>query len=106
MKYIWEIKKLERSLPSNVVTVLRWKCTYWENDDATGISTMKKGFLDLNYLDPNDSNFIAYPDLTEDQVIEWIPQELKDTIEGKLSEIMTKRLAPPPPPTKAEGLPW
>ena len=106
MKYIWEVKKLERSLPSGVVNMILWKCTCWENDDATGLSIKKRGQENIAYLDPEDPNFIEYSSLTEDQVLGWISQEIKDSTEDKLKGRMEKILVPAPAPTKATGLPW
>ena len=106
MKYIWEIKKLERSLPSGVVKIIDWKCTCWENDDATGLSVRKRGQENIAHLDPENPNFIEYSSLTEDQVLGWISQEIKDFTEDKLKSRIEKMLTPAPPPTKATGLPW
>ena len=106
MKYIWEIKNFERSLPSNVIYNMRWKCTYWENDDGTGVYVERRGRKELAYLDPTDPSFINYLDLTESKALEWIPNEVKENVELNLANRMTEMLSPPPPPSQAIGLPW
>ena len=106
MKYIWEVKNLERELPSNVIYRIKWKCTCWENDDGTGVCIAKSGRKELVYLDPTDPNFINYLDLTESKVLEWIPNEVKEKTKNILAYRMTEMLLPLPPTTQAEGLPW
>lgn len=82
---------------ADVVYNLHWDCLA----EQDGVSHRAYG---SQVLDVGDlSNFTAYEDLTEEQVMGW----LADTIDvGEIENLCQAALDEKLTPTKAKGLPW
>ena len=78
----------------DVVVTAGWRCT-GEKDGET-LAT----FTTAYFGEPSE-DFVAYPDLTQEQVLEWVWQSVdKDATEAKV-EAMFARVTP-----EAKPLPW
>ena len=103
--YTWKILNLE-TIPSingleNAVSVIRWLITA---TDATN-STTVEGTVELE--NPSAEGFIAYNNLTKDQVLVWTKATLGDELVTKYYEYLDQQLVKlaKPTPVPAE-LPW
>lgn len=94
----WTIAQLERNTADGGVTVAHWRVSEVDGDySASSYGTC--GFTP----DPSASDYIAYADLTEADVIGWCQDELdKDAIEASL----TANIEEQKNPTTADGVPW
>ena len=105
MNYTWSITNLKRTTSDDVVDEVHWKCvgTHYSYEDK------RRGIVNLPYLDPTDSNFIAFNSLTEDDVLGWLASGVnefdKSKIESKISGSISLQQNPPAT-TEATGLPW
>ena len=67
ISYKFEVIKLSRDPSTDVVKSLDWK--YTATDDTDGLSISEHGIsMGFEPLDPNDSKFIKYSDLTEAKI--------------------------------------
>ena len=99
----WTIATLERNTDSDQgVIVAHWRVTETETvgeDTYTASSYGTCGFTP----DPSASDYIAYADLTEADVIGWVQGELDvDAIEAGLTASIEEQKNP----TTADGVPW
>ena len=98
----WTIAQLERNTADGGVIIAHWRVTESETvgeDTYTAASYGTCGFTP----DPSASDYIAYADLTEADVIGWCQDELdKDAIEASL----TANIEEQKNPTTADGVPW
>ena len=98
----WTIAQLERNTADGGVIVAHWRVTESETvgeDTYTASSYGTCGFTP----DPSASDYIAYADLTEADVIGWCQDELdQEGIEASL----TANIAEQKNPTTADGVPW
>jgi len=102
--YTWKILKLE-TVPSineleNVVSVVRWLLTATNDINTTTV----EGTVELE--NPTVEEFIAYVDLTEEQVLEWTKSKLGNQVTRYyqyLDEQLTKVARPQ---SIATELPW
>lgn len=96
--YTWTIRNLERNLSDGGVTKAHWRCEGVDGDYSQSLY----GICDLTY-DASASDFIAYDDLTETNVIGWVRSivdetDIQTSIASKIEEDKT--------PTMADGVPW
>ena len=98
----WTIAQLERTTADGGVIIAHWRVTESETvgeDTYTASSYGTCGFTP----DPSASDYIAYADLTEADVIGWCQDELdQEGIEASL----TANIAEQKNPTTADGVPW
>lgn len=99
----WTIATLERNTDSDQgVIVAHWRVTETETvgeDTYTASSYGTCGFTP----DPSASDYIAYADLTEADVIGWCQGELDvEAIEAGLTASIEEQKNP----TTADGVPW
>jgi hypothetical protein len=98
----WTIAQLERNTADGGVIVAHWRVTESETvgeDTYTASSYGTCGFTP----DPSASDYIAYADLTEADVIGWCQDELdQEGIEASL----TANIEEQKNPTTADGVPW
>ena len=94
----WTIAQLERNTADGGVTVAHWRVSEVDGDySASSYGTC--GFTP----DPSASDYIAYADLTEADVIGWCQDELdQEGIEASL----TANIEEQKNPTTADGVPW
>lgn len=98
----WTIAQLERNTADGGVIIAHWRVTESETvgeDTYTASSYGTCGFTP----DPSASDYIAYADLTEADVIGWCQDELdQEGIEASL----TANIEEQKNPTTADGVPW
>jgi len=108
MPAIWSIRKLDYYVQKDghnkVVYDVHWTCT--QTDPDTGVSVSREG---SSHPQLNDlSNFTAFENLTEAQLIDWVKVQLTDRlatkIENKLLAQLNEKLAPLE--QTESGLPW
>jgi hypothetical protein len=94
----WTIAQLERNTEDGGVIVAHWRATAVDGDySASAYGTC--GFTP----DPTEDGFVAYEDLTEADVLEWVYASVdKDAIEASLTTQIEDQKAPK---TEA-GVPW
>ena len=67
MTHTWKIYDLKRTISTGVVTEVTYAC---ESED-NGHGSREIGYFNISG-DPADAEFIAYDDLTEANVLEWL----------------------------------
>ena len=98
----WTIANLERNVADGGVTVAHWRVTESETvgeDTFTASSYGTVGFTP----DPDADGFVAYDDLTEDDVMAWVWADVdQDATEAAL----TAKIEADKNPVSASGVPW
>jgi len=103
----WTISTLERNTDSDQgVIVAHWRVTETETvgtgDDAVTYTASSYGTCGFT-PDPSASDYIAYADLTESDVIGWVQAEVdQDAIEASLQANIDEQITP----ATANGVPW
>ena len=103
----WTIATLERNTDSDQgVIVAHWRVTEEETvgtgDDAVTYTASSYGTCGFT-PDPSASDYIAYADLTEADVIGWVQAEVdQDAIEASLQANIDEQITP----ATANGVPW
>ena len=102
----WTIEQLERNTSDGGVVVAHWRVTESETvgtgDDAVTYSASSYGTCGFT-PDPSDSDYIAYADLTEADVIGWVQADVDQSgIEASLTANINEQKNP----TTADGVPW
>tara|TARA_Y100000004_G_scaffold13795_1_gene14719 strand:- start:41 stop:361 length:321 start_codon:yes stop_codon:yes gene_type:complete len=102
----WTISQLERNTADGGVIVAHWRVTEEETvgtgDDAvtyTASSYGSSGFTP----DPSASDYIAYADLTEADVIGWVEA---DVDQDAINTALTEKIDEQKNPTTVDGVPW
>lgn len=94
---------LEKDGHQNVVRRVDFTCT--QNDVGSGMSTQIESFI-LPPID-NLSNFTEYQNLTEEQIISWVKDQLTDhtvsVMEQELLDELNRKVSLG---ATASGLPW
>ena len=94
----WTIAQLERNTADGGVIVAHWRATAVDGE-YTASSYGTCGFTP----DPSEDGFVAYEDLTEADVLEWVYASVdKDAIEASLTTQIEDQKAP----TTEAGVPW
>jgi len=94
----WTIAQLERNTVDGGVITAHWRATAVDGDYSSS-SYGTCGFTP----DPSEDGFVAYEDLTEADVLEWVYASVdKDAIEASLATQIEDQKAPK---TEA-GVPW
>ena len=103
--FTWTISTLERDLIGDLaggVIVAHWRVNASQEDSGetyTATSYGTQGFTP----DPTASDYIAYDQLTEADVIGWCQSALdKDAIEAELQSAINLQITP----TNGTGTPW
>ena len=107
--FTWVISTLERDLIGDLaggVIVAHWRCnaeqTEGTGDDAVTYNATSYGTCGFT-PDPTASDYIAYADLTEADVIGWVQADVdQDAIEASLQANIDEQKTP----TTSTGLPW
>ena len=103
----WTISTLERNTDSDQgVIVAHWRVTETETvgtgDDAVTYTASSYGTCGFT-PDPSASDYIAYADLTEADVIGWVQAEVDQAaIEASLQANIDGQITP----ATANGVPW
>jgi hypothetical protein len=108
--FTWVISTLERDLlpedMNGAVVVAHWRCnaeqTEGTGDDAVTYNATSYGTCGFT-PDPTSSDYIAYADLTEADVIGWVQADVnQDAIETSLQANIDGQITP----TTGTGVPW
>ena len=96
--YTWQVANMERNTADDGVVVVHWRCTGVDGDHtASSYGTTS------HTPDPDASDFIAYADLTEPDVLAWvhgaIDKDATETATAAKIDAMAN-------PTTATGTPW
>ena len=103
--YTWAITKLE-SFPSISGLENAVSRVYWQLDGTDGTNTVAvNGTVDLDL--PNNEGFVAYADLTQEQVIEWTKAKLGSKLENEYYQYLDQKIAEIARPEATETpIPW
>ena len=75
-----------------------------EGDDAVTYSASNIGTVGLDA--PDSENFIAYADITEEDVQGWVEAKIGKDELAKIEASLDAQIAEQRTPTKASGMPW
>lgn len=97
----WSIANLERQADGGVI-VAHWRCDDSETVADETYTASSYGTCSFT-PDASAEDFIAYDDLTEATVIEWVKAEVDgDAVETALSDNISSQKTP----TTFDGVPW
>ena len=98
----WTIATLEHNTADGGVIVAHWRVTEEETVGENTYSASSYGTCGFT-PDPSASDYIAYSDLTEADVLGWVWAEVdQDAIEAGLTANIDEQKNP----TTADGVPW
>jgi hypothetical protein len=97
----FKIVQLERQLPSGGITVAHWTVSKTDGD-VTVSSYGAQGFQP----DPQAEGFVAFPQVTEAQVIGWIQDAMGTEGVASLEASLDAQIAQIKTPSTATGMPW
>jgi cytochrome c1 len=98
MKTQWTIAQLERTTATGGVTIAHWRATATDGD----YSASSYGTCSFT-PDADSEGFVAFEDLTESQVLEWVYASLdKEAAEASLATQIEAQKAP----VTVAGMPW
>ena len=107
MKINWTIPTCEHVIADGGINVAHWRCsaseTVGEGDDAVTYSTTSYGTVGLTY-DASSEDFIAYDDVTEDNVKAWVWANGVD--QDATEAALQANIDGQKNPTEASGVPW
>lgn len=97
----WSIPNLERQADGGVI-IAHWRCHDSETVDDVTYEASNYGACAFT-PDADADDFIAYDDLTEATVIEWVKAEVDGSaVETALSDNISSQKTP----TTFDGVPW
>jgi hypothetical protein len=97
----FKIVQLERQLPSGAITTAHWTVNKIDGEISVG-SYGAQGFQP----DPQAEGFVAFPQVTEAQVIEWIKSAMGTEGVASLEASLNAQIAAIKTPATATGMPW
>ena len=97
-----QIAQLERALPDDCVTTIHWTATQTDGD----YTASAYGSLGVPTKDPSDPTFIAFEDLTEEQVKQWTLDAMGEEQVTALQTNLNNQIESQKQPVTATGLPW
>lgn len=97
----FKIVQLERQLPTGGITVAHWTVSKTDGD-VTVSSYGAQSFQP----DPQSPQFTAFPQVTEQQVIQWIQATMGEEGLAALAASLDNQIAQIKNPTTATGMPW
>ena len=97
----FKIVQLERQLPSGGIIVAHW--TVSKTDGDTTVSSYGAQGFQPN---PQASGFVAFPQVTEAQVIGWIQDAMGTEGVAALEASLDAQIAQIKTPSTATGMPW
>jgi len=103
--FTWTISTLERDLIGDLaggVIVAHWRVNAEQVEGDNTYNATSYGTCGFT-PDPTGSDYIAYADLTEADVIGWVQADVgKDTVEAGLQANIDGQITP----ATANGVPW
>ena len=102
----WTISQCDRELADGGITTAHWRVTAEQTvgtgDDAVTYTASSYGTCGFT-PDPTASDYIAYDDLTEADVIGWVQADVdQEAIEASLQADIDLQITP----TNGTGVPW
>ena len=102
MTHSWKIYNLKRVIADGVVTDVTYAC----ESQLSNSSTRKIGNLAL-VGSAEDTDFVAYEDLTQDIVLGWVTSSIDTTlIETENSASIAQQIVARAAITESNGTPW
>lgn len=102
MVHTWKIYDLKRTIADGVVSEVIYAC----ESELEGTSTRKIGTFNVTGS-TSDEGFVAYEDLTEEVVLEWLNSNvIKATIQEANEAEITGMKAAEEAITETQGKPW
>jgi hypothetical protein len=99
----WSVLDMKRDATTGGVKEVRWQCVA---EADTGESAVEAGKYTCT-PDPDDANFVAFEDLTQDVVLGWVKDSddvdataIEENRKGKVEAQIARKTA------EATGLPW
>lgn len=92
LTYQWKLRSLKKADTSsfdNIVVEANWDCI---GSDEDGISGVYNGTTQFNPFDIDGDNFIAYEELTEAVVINWIYTTFVGSYKNHIDLLITKQI--------------
>ena len=102
MAAVWAIKTMDRDLSDGGVTVAHWRVRDSETVGDNTFAAQSYGSCGFT-PDPSASDFVAYGDLTESTVLQWVFAEVN---KGEVEASLTAQIGEQKNPTQGEGVPW
>lgn len=102
--HIWKVRKLVQKNDGSGLVIQVYYKVYSTDGEYSYVSA---GNIELET--ENLSNFVAYHDLTEEMVLQWVKNKLgtdSESLEQINSDWIETARNPIPPITKIEKLPW
>lgn len=101
MQLTFKIANLERTLPSGVVFNIHYTVDAVDGEHTVGAY----GSIPVAG-DPNANDFIAFDDLTEETVIQWVIDQLGQEKLTEIESTLAQQIELQKNPKSAQGLPW
>ncbi len=108
--YTWKIKSLySEDIDTENDFVVTSICEVVCTEDVDGAEYKASSLTSVVFVPKEEKDFVAYSDLTEEQVVGWVKESLGkegvDSIEKSLASQVDKKINPPVVPT-VKPLPW
>ena len=97
----WKVVQMERNADDGGVTTVHWDVTEVDGDYSSRVYSSQN----FDY-DASDANFVAYADLTEEIVIQWVKDDLGADEVTSLEVKLTADIAEQKAPAQESGVPW
>ncbi len=102
MNHTWKIYDLKRTIADGVITEIIYAC----ESEYSGSGTRKIGELEV-VGSTEDTDFIPYEDLTQDDVLGWIDSNVDKTVfETENSASIASSIVARAAITESNGTPW
>ncbi len=102
MNHTWKIYDLKRTIADGVVTEITYAC----ESQLSGSGTRKIGELEV-VGSMEDTDFIPYEDLTQDDVLGWVDSNVDKTVfETENSASIASDIIARAAITESNGTPW
>jgi hypothetical protein len=102
----FKIVQLERQLPSGGITVAHWTVSKTDSANTDAAITVSSYGAQGFQPDPTASGFVAFPQVTEAQVIEWIKTAMGAETVAAIEASLDAQIAQIKTPSSATGMPW
>ena len=98
---LWSIANLERNTEDGFVLTAHWRVSLTEFD----CTASAYGTQSFNH-DPDQTNFIPYDQLTEQQVLQWVWDAMGVDQVVEIQERLAKDIQEQIAPKTQSGVPW
>ena len=97
-----KIAQLDRTATDGLVITAHWIASKIQDE----YTASAYGSIALPEKDPSDSSFVAFDDLTEAQVVEWVKHAMGEEQVTALEENLDSQLEQLVTPKVVSGTPW